>query len=247
MSRVRILHPEFGYAGTPSFFRPITAFVVCGLMAGAMSFVIFDAQPDRDPRDAMALAPDAALLSPQLAEPATQSEQRPTNRPATQSAGEEAASAGRNPVKPACRDSADGQAGCARVRIIRMRPIRAVNDRPPIAAVPIGHRDDPTVLAASPQTQAGAGPLPTVPPQEPKATQTATEESGAETIPSDAAPAAEPAPAVSIPAVASKKPPPRVHHASRRNQYSDRSSYSARNSRYSASRAYVSFGYARLW
>jgi hypothetical protein len=146
-------------------------------------------------------------------------------------------------VTPTCRESLGEvrQGDCTPVRVVRMRPPRAVNERPLIAAVPIGHRDDPTMLPASPQTRIGVGPLPTDPPEEPKATPPPTQLSVAEEIAPDAAPAGEPTPPVSIPTVTSKKPRPRVHHASHRhNQYSYTSSYSAR-------KTYVQAGYARLW
>ena len=243
------MHPEFGYAVTSNFLRPFTAFVVCGLVAGAISFAIFDSGPDPDPMDAMALAPPEALIAPKLVQPATQSEKGLANRPSAQKADEEGANASRKAgsIKPTCRERLGEVRDCTPVRVVRMRPPRAVNERPLIAAVPIGHRDDPAMLPASPQT--GVGPLPTDPPEEPKATPPPTQLSVAEEIAPDAAPAAEPTPPVSIPTVTSKKKPrPRVHHAShRRNQYSYASSYSARISRYNVSKTYVQAGYARLW
>jgi hypothetical protein len=239
------MHPEFGYAVTFNFLRPFTAFVVCGLVAGAIGFAIFASGPDPDPMDAMALAPAEPLIAQKLVQPATQSEKGLANRPSAQKADEEGANASRkaSSIKPTCRESLGEvrQGDCTPVRVVRMRPPRAVNERPLIAAVPIGHRDDPTMLPASPQTRIGVGPLPTDPPEEPKATPPPTQLSVAEEIAPDAAPAGEPTPPVSIPTVTSKKPRPRVHHASHRhNQYSYTSSYSAR-------KTYVQAGYARLW
>ena len=225
MSRVRVLHPEFGYVGTPSLNRPFMAFVVCGLIAGAISVAIFNPEPDYDRMDAMALAPTEALIAPKPAQPATQSEKRPvTNGPSAQ-----------------------------KTRVVRVRPLRAVNERPLIAAVPIGHRDDPTVLPASPPTPIAVSPLLAVPPEEPKAIAAPTDTSIVEATPADAAPATEPTPSAFMPTVTSKKTRPRVHHAQdetrsrRRNQYSDASRYSARSSSYSVSNTYVQGGYARVW
>ena len=64
MSRVRVLHPEFGYVGTSRLCRTFVAFLVCGFIAGAISFGIFNRQHDRDPLDAMALAPAETLRPP---------------------------------------------------------------------------------------------------------------------------------------------------------------------------------------
>ena len=190
-----------------------------------------------------------ALIAPKLVQPAIQSEKGLANRPSAQKADEEGANASRKAgsIKPTCRERLGEVRDCTPVRVVRMRPPRAVNERPLIAAVPIGHRDDPAMLPASPQT--GVGPLPTDPPEEPKATPPPTQLSVAKEIAPDAAPAAEPTPPVSIPTVSfKKKPRPRVHHAShRRNQYSYASSYSARISRYNVSKTYVQAGYARLW
>ena len=250
MSRVRVKHPEFGYAGNPNFFRPIVAFVVCGLVAGAISFAIFDSAPEPDPMNAMALAPPDALAARKLVSPAARSEKPPGNAPSVQKIGEEGADQSRKagPLKPTCRENfGEARQGDCPVRVTRMRPPRAVNERPAIAAVPIGHRDDPTMIPAPPQTRIGAGPLPADPPAEPKANPPPTQLSVAEETAADAAPAAEPAPPVPVPAVASKKPRAPVYHAARRHEQYSYSSSSARSSRYSGSRTYVQTGYARLW
>ena len=74
MFRARVPHPEFGYADTSnySFFSTFMAFVVCGVVAGAISIAIFNSEPDHDPMDAMALAPAEALIAPKPAQLATQ-------------------------------------------------------------------------------------------------------------------------------------------------------------------------------
>ena len=212
MSRVRVLHPEFGYAGTSHLFRPFMVFVACGLVAGAIGFAIFDSGPDADPMDAMALAPPKALIASKLVHPATQ---ELDNRSSAQKSDEQRAQASGTPGSP--------------VRVVRMRPPRAANERPFIAAVPIGHRDDPTMI-----------------PEEPKATAASTQLSVVNEMPSDVAAAAEPTPPAPMPTVTDKKSRPGAHHASRRN-HSYGSSYGARISRYGASGRYVQFGYARLW
>ena len=245
--RVRGLHPDFGYAGTPSFFRPFVVFVVCGLVAGAISFAIFKPEPNRDAMDAMALAPVEALIEPRPSQPATQSEKILANEPSAQRADKEGTNARRkaSSIKPTCRGSlgeVPPEDDCAPIRVARMRPPRAVNEQPLIAAVPIGHRDDPAVLGALPPTPI-AGPLLAVPPEEPKATPAPTEISVAEATPADAAPALEPTPPASMPTVTSKQPRQRVHHASGRNHYSYTGSHRARISGY----RYFRGGYASLW
>jgi hypothetical protein len=139
VSRVRVLHPEFGYVGTSRFCRTFVAFLVCGFIAGAISFGIFNRQHDRDPLDAMALAPAETL--------------RPPKAPSAQKIDEEGtkATSRAGSIKPTCRESVGAvpEGDCTPVRALRVRPLRAVNERPLIAAVPIGQRDDPRVLAAT--------------------------------------------------------------------------------------------------
>ena len=241
MFRVRVLHPEFGYVGTSRLCRTFVAFLVCGFITGAISFGIFNRQHDRDPLDAMALAPAETL--------------RPPKAPSARKIDSEGtkASSKTASIKPTCREHLGEvpKGDCAPVRVVRVRPVRAVNERPLIAAVPIGQRDDPRVLAAPPPTPASLSP--TIPPEEPKATPALTETSVAEATPADAAPAAEPTPPASNPTVTSKKPRPRVHHAQdeprsrRREQYSYASSYSTRSSSYNISNTYLQSGYARVW
>src|SRR5262249_41960691 len=200
-------------------FRPLTAFVVCGIAAGAMSFAIFESEPARDPMDAMALAPTEALIAPKLGRPATQSDKGTVNEPSVQNVNEEGASATRREGSIKSTSRGGGldevhQGDCIPVRVVRKRsPERAMNERPLISAVPIGHRDDPAVLAASPQTRVELNPLLTVPPDEPKATQASTAISVAEETRSGAGLIAEPTPPVSAPTVTSKKQRPRTHHA----------------------------------
>jgi hypothetical protein len=244
--RVRGLHPDFGYAGTPSFFRPCIVLVVCGLVAGAISFAVFKPEPYRDAMDAMALAPLETLIEPKPAQPAAQSEKRLANEPSAQRTDEEGTNATRkaSSIKPTCRGSlgeVPPEGDCAPVRVVRMRPPRAVNERPLIAAVPIGHRDDPLV-AASPPTPL-PGPSLAVQRQELKVTPTPTETAVAEATPADTAPATEPTPPASMPRIASKQPRQRAHHASGRNHYS----YTGSNRAHSSGYRYFRGGYASLW
>jgi hypothetical protein len=253
VSRVRVWHPEFGYVGTSSASRLFMAFVVCGLFAGAISVAIFNPEPDHDPMDAMALAPEA-LIAPKPDQLATQSEIRPvTNEPSAKKTDEKGANASRKEgwIKPTCRENLGEvpEGDCTPFRVVRVRPVRAVNERPLIAAVPIGHRDDATALPASPPALIAVSPSLAVPPEEPKAISAPTEISVVEAP--DAAPDAGPTPPASMPTV--KKPRARVKpaqteaRARRRNHYSYASSYSARSSSYSMSNTYVQGGYARVW
>jgi hypothetical protein len=271
----RDLHPEFGYLGSaPRVFRRLglaLSFVAFGIAAGASGIAVFMASPDSDPvtsanpLGAMALAPSGALIDPQPAQPVTQSQKKPAIEPSGQKADEEGAKATpkEGSIKPTCRESlgelSDGD--CIPVRVVRVRPLRAANDRPLIAAVPIGHRDEPTVVPASPTTAVAVGPSPAVQPEDPKATPAPTETAAAEATPADAAPAAEPTPPAPTPPVTSKKPQPRVHHAKdesrRRNHHSYASSYGGRSPEFrerswsysarSSPSAYFQGGYARVW
>ena len=240
MPFARDLHPEFGYVGTgPRVFRRLRlalSFVVLGIVGGASGVVVFMASPDSDPGtsanplDAMALAPAEALIEPKLALPAAQPAPRLAN---ASGAGESDVSS----TKPTCRERG-GE--CIRVRVIR--PSRAVNEQPLIAAAPIGHRDDPTVVPALPSAPAEGSSWPAAPPEKPSAIPALTEMAIAEATPADTTSAAEPTPPASQ--VTSKKSQPRAHHelrSGRHNNYSYRSSYSSRSS------TNLQGGYARLW
>ena len=242
MFRRRVLHPEFGYADTSSYsFATFMAFVACGVVAGAISIAVFNSEPDHDPMDAMALAPADALSVPKPAEPATQSEKRLANGPSAPKAGDKGKAGS---IKPTCGESPGEvrEGDCTPIRVVRRRPPKAVNERPLIAAVPIGHRDDPTELPASPPAPIAVNPSPVVHPEEPKTAPARTEASVGEETSPDAASAAVTPPA-SMPTVTPEKPRQRVHHAPRRN---NEYSYTSR-SRYSVPRTQPQGGYARLW
>jgi hypothetical protein len=154
----RDLHPEFGYVGSaPKLFRKlglVSAFVVFGLMAGASGVALFMAgpDPDPDPMNAMALAPAEALVSTS----------RPSASPAEAKAieGQETLNASVTPSWQ-CRDLHLGD-DCTSARVRSSRPAPAMNERPAIAAVAIGHRDDPAALPPQPAVAIAA--IPETPP-----------------------------------------------------------------------------------
>ena len=242
MPFARDLHPEFGYVGSASRvfrrLRLVFSFVALGIVGAASGVAVFVASPDSDPGtianplDAMTLASAEALIEPKLA----LAEARPAPRPADASAVEKTDV---GPTKPTCREGlGEAEGGCIRVRVVR--PLRAVNERPLIAAAPIGHRDDPTALPAS-SAPIEASPRPAAPAEKPSANPAPTETAIAETMPADITPAAEPTPLAPAPRVTSNKPRPRVHHV--RNEFR-----SGRRSSYSYTPRYSSQGgWARLW
>jgi hypothetical protein len=62
--RAHVSHPEFGYADTSNYsFSTFMAFAVCGVVAGAINFAIFNSEAEHDPIDAMALAPAEARVA----------------------------------------------------------------------------------------------------------------------------------------------------------------------------------------
>src|SRR5262249_37687241 len=146
--------------------RLVLSFVVLGIVGGASGVAVFMASPDSDPGisgnllDAMALAPAEALIEPKLALTAAQPAPRPANAPAVEKTDV-------GSTKPRCRGSfGEGEGDCIRVRVVR--PLRALNERPLIAAAPIGPRNDPTVLPA-PSAPIEASPWPATPPEKPSA------------------------------------------------------------------------------
>jgi hypothetical protein len=159
----RDLHPEFGYVGfAPRFFRRVgivLSFVVFGLVACASVAAVFLAGSDPDPMNAMALAPAEALAGATNATPAAQKGDKAEGINKTAA------------IKPPCRESSGQPDDCTFVRAHKPRPALAVNERPAIAAVPIGRRDGPAALpleepataAAVPETPEAAASDPAVP------------------------------------------------------------------------------------
>ena len=141
MPLARDLHPEFGYIGNaPAVLRKLgfaIAFVGVGLIAAITNFSVFVSEPE-DPMKAMALAPEqgsnnTAPSSPSL--PASFTEEggassRPCGGAITPNSGVD----------------------CLQTRMHRSRPTPSVNERPAIAAVAIGHRDESAVLPGAPVT-----------------------------------------------------------------------------------------------
>jgi hypothetical protein len=223
----RDLHPEFGYIGSaPKLFRKlglVSAFVAFGLMAGASGIAVFMAGPDPDPMHAMALAPSEALFStPPGSAP-----------PANAVAAEEQKTLNTGVTPPPCRDYVSERLGddCSSFRMHRSRQVPAMNERPAIAAVAIGRRDEP-----APQPAVNVAAFPEAPADD-------------SAVPADSAevpaPAAAPATAPVAPAATAARG--RSRHVARHegHSHSGRSSYSPRY--YSNRQVHQAGGYARLW
>jgi hypothetical protein len=213
----RDLHPEFGYVGSaPRLCRKlglVLSFVAFGLVAGASGVAFFMADPDPDPMHAMALAPAEALTSaPSSASTAPLAQK-------TSKAG-----APKSPCRDNVRDNAtEHLSDCMPGRVVKPRPVQAVNERPAIASVPIGHRDAPALLPSEPPSERTV----------PVAAAPATPDVFA--TPADAADAA---PALPPPAPATKKGRPRSNHVQRREGYAPSRTTSNHD---------VQSGYARIW
>jgi hypothetical protein len=141
MSIPRSVHPEFGYMGTHPRFLPrlgaVVGFVVFGLVAGANGLKSLTWQ-----RDESHPGRPAALSSAEAGIAAT--------GPAARSGP----AAKRNRDSEPAQVPAGSASDSASVRVDRLRP--AFKERPAIAAVPIGHRQDPAVLPPEPATPAVA-------------------------------------------------------------------------------------------
>jgi hypothetical protein len=234
----RDLHPEFGYAGSaPRVFRRlvlILSFMVFGLVVGASGVAVFMADPDPDPMHAMALAPAQAPLdatrAPQTAAVETKSAQAPLAQRTSKS----------GTIKSPCRENTTELLGsdCTPGRAARPRPVQALNERPAIAAVPIGHRDDPAVLPSLPAIPvAAAPPTPAIPLA---AAPVMPETPAAFATPAEVAPVANAAPAV-----ARKKARARSDQAQVRRRERDRNEVSS-VPRFSEHTNFEA-GYARTW
>jgi hypothetical protein len=200
MPFARDLHPEFGYLGTPGFFRRLGVVVSCvalGLAAGASGLKSFTPPPDfhSDPVHAMAHAPTEGLVA--AIPPAAKTSR---DIQSTQLASGHAISE-LGIVKSPCRELTTEALGsdCTPLRIVKPDPAYAASRRPAIATVPIGHRHDPAAL-----------------PPEPAAPVVAARPADAEPgIPAEAAPSAAPRspalpPAAAANATAASIPPRRA-------------------------------------
>jgi hypothetical protein len=165
-------------------------------------------------------------------------------------------------IKSRCEKSATEHLGgdCIAGQIRRARSILALNERPAIAAAPIGHRVDPAVLPPEP-----AVPVVAVRPKEAD-TPVPTETSVVATLTEDtenATPAetasAVPTPPISLPAVVSTKTRGRdreraQRHERERHEYASTPRYHREHREYASTpryygnrQVYQSAGYARLW
>ena len=196
--------------------------MICGLVAGGSGIAIFkgNPDPDPDPMKAMALAPAETLSST-----AGSTIAGIVGANSGELAQEMAA------IKPRCRDNATEQLGgdCITGQMRRPRSIRALNERPAIAAVPIGHLDGPPVLPSG-----SAVPAAVTPDNETTA---------------DFPSAIDTAPAVTeahAHAVSAKKTRTRTVQRRDRNDYSRSTRYTNRHYQPNYNTYYQS-GYARLW
>ena len=227
MPLARDLHPEFGYVGSaPKLFRKlglVSAFVSLGLIAGVSGIAVFTAGPEPDPMHAMALAPSEALLSTPPA-PAP-----PANAVAT----EEYKTLNAGATAPPCGGYVSERLGddCSSFRMHRSRTVPAMNERPAIAAVAIGRRDEPAALPPQPAVNVAA--VPQTPPDD-------------AAVPADSAevPAPVATPATAPVAPAAKASRTRSRHVARRESYSSGRSSWARSAYSGSSRG---GGYAGLW
>jgi hypothetical protein len=149
----RYPHPEFGYVGSPRSLLPrlgvVFSVAVLGLVAGAGGARMLTLQPRADANPARvvpAAAGDASIAAPGSAAGKTGGKSAPSKPVADGS--------------PCREESATQVPGneCAPVKVVRPQRAQSANERPAIAAVAIGHRDDPTMLPAEPASPAAAPP-----------------------------------------------------------------------------------------
>ena len=255
---MRELHPELGYIGTPSFARGFLVFVVCGLIAGVSAITIFRAEPDPDPMSAMALAPPEARST--TAHPTNPDSGIGKSIFGNRKFVRETPTTGA--IKSPCEKTATEHLGgdCIAGQIRRARSILALNERPAIAAAPIGHRVDPAVLPPEPAAPVVAvqpkGADTRVPAETPVVASVAEDSESA--TPAET-PSAVPTPPVSLPAVVSTKTRGRHLERAQRHEREHREyastpryhrehrEYASTPRYYSNRQVYQSAGYARLW
>jgi len=217
---VPLTDPEFGYIGTSSFCRGVITFVICGLVAGGSGIAIFKENLDPDPMTAMALAPAETLSGPARLMRIVEGN--------SGQGGLEQEAFKRAAVEPRCQSGNTEHLGgdCIAGQINRPRSIRPLNERLPIAAVPIGRLDGPSDM---PSTAIQIAVTPETPVESAN--------------PADDAPAADIAAAIMeapVPTVSAQKTRTRGKHVQRRG------SRSASYSKHYYQPAYRS-GYARVW
>jgi len=195
---VRDLHPEFGYLGSFHLFgRKLglaLVFIGFGVLAGMSGLAVFMADEQPDPMKAMALAPPEAMSRDSgfvMRAPIDASVPiEPAQKPAETKTS-----------RPACQDGA--AVDCAVPKVHRLRPAPAANERPAIAAVPIG-RLEPLQAVPAEATPPSSEPVPVA---------AAPESADLSTAPAEVAP---PVPVTPPPAV---KRQPRQRAAERRERY----------------------------
>ena len=232
----------------------VLAFLVFGLVAGASGLAVFLADLDRDPKHAMALAPAETLhaTASSIATVQTEAVEATSAQKPSKAAG----------IKSPCRESIreNSAADCTSGQKHKPHSILAVNERPAIAAVPIGHRDDPTVLPSEPAAPVVAV-LPkeadTLVPAETPVVATLAEDPESAT-PAET-PSTVPTPPISLPAVISTKTRGRhreraQRHEREHHEYASTPRYHRENREYASTtryygnrQVYQSAGYARLW
>src|SRR5215470_9278407 len=145
MPFARVRHPEFGYLGSPGFFRRLGVVVSCvalGLAAGASGLKTPAPDSRSDPLHAMAQAPTEGLVA--AIPPAARASR--DIEPTQLASGHAVSELGL--VKSPCRELTEALGSdCAPLRIVKPDPAYAASRRPAIATVPIGHRHDPAALA----------------------------------------------------------------------------------------------------
>jgi hypothetical protein len=233
----------------------VLAFLVFGLVAGASGLAVFMADLDRDPKHAMALAPaeapDGATSS--ISTKTTETE----GLEATWAEKTSKAAEAKSPCRENIRENS--AVDCPSGKKRKPHSILALNERPAIAAVPIGRRNDPTVLPPEPAAPVvdAVTAAPTETPPAAPASSVSLPESAITATPTDT-PSAEPAPQAS-PAVAPTKTRERnrdrgqryqrEHHeyASTPRYHREHREYASTPRYYSNRQVYQSAGYARLW
>jgi hypothetical protein len=179
------------------------------------------AGPDPDPMHAMALAPSEALLStPPASAP-----------PANAVAAEEQKTLNAGVTPPPCGGYVSERLGddCSSFRMHRSRAVPAMNERPAIAAVAIGRRDEPAALPPQPAVNVAA--IPQTPPDD-------------SAVPADSVEVPAAAPATAAVAPVAKAARSRSRHVARREGYSSGRSSWARSAYSGSSRG---GGYAGMW
>jgi hypothetical protein len=206
------LHPEFGYVGSASVRRKlgfVLAFLVVGLVAGASGLAVFMANFDRNPKHAMALAPAEALFEMQSSISTGTTETEVLEATLTEKTSNVAE------TKPPCRE--DIRVGNCPTGKKRKPRSTLGNERPAIAAVPIGRRVDPTVLPPEPAVAVPEGAVTATPAEASPAAPASLPENAVTASPSDT-PSAESTPPASLPAAAPTKARERYRERAQRHQ-----------------------------